>query len=197
MLKRILYWAISVLVPVILVLTAVRLLMSPAFLRLEYGMPNFPEDNYGFSQQDRLEWAPIALEYLLNDAQISFLGDLEIEDGSPLYNERELSHMVDVKVLTQQALAFWVAGLTVIVGLGIWAWRGDWWQDYKYLLARGGKITASAIGVLIIFVIISFNQIFIGFHRIFFEGDTWLFLYSDTLIRLFPMRFWQDVFISL
>jgi uncharacterized membrane protein len=30
---------------------------------------------------------------------------------------------------------------------------------------------------------------------LFFTGDSWLFLYSDTLIRLFPMRFWQDAFL--
>ena len=40
-----------------------------------------------------------------------------------------------------------------------------------------------------------FFQFFAGFHSLFFEGDTWLFLYSDTLIRLFPIRFWQDAFL--
>jgi integral membrane protein (TIGR01906 family) len=33
------------------------------------------------------------------------------------------------------------------------------------------------------------------FHSLFFEGDSWLFAYSDTLIRLFPLRFWQDAFL--
>jgi len=37
---------------------------------------------------------------------------------------------------------------------------------------------------------------FVGFHALFFEGDSWLFLYSDTLIRLFPLRFWQDAFLA-
>jgi uncharacterized membrane protein len=40
-----------------------------------------------------------------------------------------------------------------------------------------------------------FCNFFSGFHSLFFEGDSWLFLYSDTLIRLFPIRFWQDVFL--
>ena len=43
----------------------------------------------------------------------------------------------------------------------------------------------------------SFDALFTEFHRIFFEGDTWLFLYSDSLIRLFPERFWQDVFLAI
>lgn len=188
---------VPILLPVVLLLTAVRILMTPIFLQIEYGLPNFPEDSYGFTQQDRLKWAPIALDYLLNDADISFLRDLEFEDGSPLYSERELGHMVDVKILTQRALAYWLAGSSLLVALGVWAWRADWWQVYKQLAAIGGKITVIAIGVLIFFVLVSFNQVFEGFHRIFFEGDSWRFYYSDTLLRLFPIRFWQDVFIYL
>jgi integral membrane protein (TIGR01906 family) len=49
-----------------------------------------------------------------------------------------------------------------------------------------------AIGL---FGALAFWQLFIVFHSLFFEGDSWLFLYSDTLIRLFPIRFWQDAFL--
>ena len=40
-----------------------------------------------------------------------------------------------------------------------------------------------------------FWNFFAGFHSLFFEGDSWIFRYSDTLIRLFPIRFWQDTFL--
>jgi uncharacterized membrane protein len=40
-----------------------------------------------------------------------------------------------------------------------------------------------------------FWAFFTGFHALFFTGDSWLFEYSDTLIRLFPLRFWQDTFL--
>jgi uncharacterized membrane protein len=40
-----------------------------------------------------------------------------------------------------------------------------------------------------------FWQFFTFFHTLFFEGDSWLFYYSDSLIRLFPIRFWQDAFL--
>jgi integral membrane protein (TIGR01906 family) len=51
--------------------------------------------------------------------------------------------------------------------------------------------------LLAIGLIVAFPVVFVGFHRVFFEGDTWLFLYSDTLIRLFPERFWQDAFLFI
>jgi integral membrane protein (TIGR01906 family) len=40
---------------------------------------------------------------------------------------------------------------------------------------------------------ISWWKFFSTFHSLFFEEGTWVFLRSDTLIRLFPERFWMDV----
>ena len=48
---------------------------------------------------------------------------------------------------------------------------------------------------ILFFSLVSFRTLFTSFHLVFFEGDSWLFYTSDTLIRLFPIRFWQDVFI--
>ena len=79
----------AVAVLVFLLLTGVRLLLTNAFVKLEYSMPGFPEDTYGMTKAQRLEYAPIALDFLLNGADESFLGDLTFEDGTLLYNERE------------------------------------------------------------------------------------------------------------
>jgi integral membrane protein (TIGR01906 family) len=59
----------------------------------------------------------------------------------------------------------------------------------------GTRIMLLIMLVLAIGLAFSFRYVFVGFHRIFFEGDTWLFRYSDTLIRLFPERFWRDAFV--
>jgi integral membrane protein (TIGR01906 family) len=173
----------------------VRILLTETFLKIEYNMPYFPEDTYGMTKEQRLEWAPFALEYLLNSEDISFLGDLTFEDGSQMYNQRELSHMLDVKILVQQVLKFWYAAIGIFLALGIWAWLGGWWKDWRKMVSNSGIVTVGLLGTLVLLVLISFNQIFTGFHRIFFAGDSWLFLFSDTLIRLFPLRFWQDAFI--
>jgi len=188
---------VAIVVLVVLVLTAVRLLLTPLFLEIEYRLPGFPEDSYGFTQEDRLTWAPLALDYLLNAQDIDFLADLQFEDGSPLYNQRELRHMQDVKELTSAALTVWLAGLLFLLGLGLWALRGDWWRRYRGMLAAGGRLAVILIAVLLFSLLLSFRQVFTAFHHVFFEGDSWLFLYSDTLIRLFPQRFWQDAFLFI
>ena len=193
---------VAILVPIALIGLGLRLLLSPLFLQIEYNMPYFPPDEFGFTKQDRLKWAPYALDYLVNSADISYLGDLKFEDGAPLYNERELSHMDDVKLVTQGALRVWYVSLAILLLLSGWAWYGGWWQEYRLGLMRGGWLMiglAVTVGLIVV-VGIALNpnvfwNFFAGFHSLFFEGDTWLFLYSDTLIRLFPIRFWQDAFL--
>jgi integral membrane protein (TIGR01906 family) len=186
-------WLFAILVPLSLLLSATRLVLTPTLVRLEYLTPNFPADTYGFSLEDRVRYAPLALDYLLNDEDISFLADQTFVDGSPLYNERELGHMQDVKDLTQTALITWQFSLLILIAIGLWAWRSGWLDDFKGLLARGGRITVMLIAAILLFAALSFNVFFTAFHGIFFDGDTWLFLFSDTLIRLFPIRFWRDV----
>ena len=51
--------------PPFLVLTGVRLVMSETFLRLEYNRPGFPPDRYGFTQAERLVYAPFAVRYVI------------------------------------------------------------------------------------------------------------------------------------
>src|SRR5512134_1244339 len=193
---------VALLVPIALIGLGLRLLLSPLFLQVEYNMPYFPPDPFGFTKEDRLKWAPYALDYLVNSEDISYLGDLKFDDGTPLYNERELSHMDDVKLVTQGALRVWYLTLATLLLLGAWAWFGGWWPAYRLGLMRGGWLMvglAVAVGLIVIVGILInpnvFWNFFAGFHSLFFEGDSWLFLYSDTLIRLFPIRFWQDAFL--
>lgn len=196
-LKKAFLWLITILTPAILVLGAVRFLLTPVFVQIEYRRPNFPEDRYGFTMQDRLHWSRYALDYLLNGAEIDYLADLAFEDGSPLYNERELQHMLDVQVVVEAAMRVGYLSLGAALLIGVWAWRADWWWPYRQSVARGGWLTVAILALLIAGILLSFDALFVAFHKIFFEGDTWIFLYSDTLIRLFPVRFWQDAFIAV
>lgn len=195
-------WLVTLLIPIALIGLGLRILLTNAFLNVEYNMPYFPADQYGFTKEDRLKWAPYALEYLVNDAGISYLGDLKFDDGTPLYNERELSHMDDVKRVTKAALNVWFFTLVLLLALGIWSRLGGWEQIYRQGVMRGGWLMVGLAVVVGLIVVIGiaispnvFWNFFAGFHSLFFEGDSWLFLYSDTLIRLFPIRFWQDAFL--
>lgn len=192
---RLISWLITLLTPVCLVLISVRILMTPVFLQIEYNLPGFPQDIYGFTKQDRLYWSQFAVDYLLNREGISYLGDQRFASGVPVYNDRELQHMLDVKNVVKPAMLVMYISLFVIIITGIWAWRSHWWSDYLLSLARGGWLTVIMFAALILAVFIGFNTLFVSFHKIFFDPGTWVFDFSDTLIRLFPMMFWQVAFI--
>jgi integral membrane protein (TIGR01906 family) len=185
------------LVTLLLFLTALRATLTPGYLRLAYSVPGFPEDGYGFTAEQRLHHAEIARQYLLNDEAIDFLGDQTFEDGSPLYIERELRHMEDVKELTQVVLKVWLGllFLSPLAALAFYMQAGM--AQLGTALRQAGNTTLIAMVALGLTLAVSFSFVFVGFHRIFFEGDTWLFRFSDTLIRLFPERFWQQVFVFL
>jgi integral membrane protein (TIGR01906 family) len=196
-------WVITLLVPIALIGLAVRLVLVPVFLQVEYRMPYFPPDDYGFTTQQRIQWATYAWNYLVNSAGPGYLGDLKFEDGKPLFNEREVSHMHDVKGVIQGTMMAWYASLALLALLGVWAWRACWLASYRQGLRRGGWLTiglAALIGSIVVIGIAMdpdvFWNFFAWFHSLFFKGNTWIFAYSDTLIRLFPIRFWQDTFLA-
>lgn len=183
--------------PVFLVLTGVRLVMTETFLRLEYNRPGFPEDRFGFTQEDRLKHAPYAVRYLLDDSGISYLGDLELE-GEPMYTTRELRHMEDVKTVTRAALSIHLILTLALVGAIVTlAWRPELRWRLRRGLFEGGALTIAAIITLVVLIIASWDFFFTGFHGLFFEGDSWQFSTSDTLIRLFPEQFWFDAAITI
>jgi integral membrane protein (TIGR01906 family) len=204
-------WIIAFILPIVIVLAVVRFVINPWYLQFEYHVPGFPADPYGFTLQDRLNYGKLAVDYLVNSADISFLGDLRfpvgqmapaptcqtMTDCTHLYNDRELEHMLDVKRVVNGAMRVLVISFAILVVMALWAWRGRWLRNYLKGIQRGGIVTLVLIGLIILSVLVAFNNIFVIFHEIFFKAGTWTFLYSDTLIRLFPERFWEDTFLMV
>lgn len=203
---------VIVLMPLVFVLTNVRALLTPIYVNWEYNLPDFPADPYRFTTADRLKYSAVALEFLLNDAGIEFLGNqrfpegvtapfesqpyYETRDETYMYNDRELKHMVDVKRVVKAALNVWAIGtflwLVAVIAL---AWQPETRPVLRSGLLIGAGATVGLLVALGLYVAIGFDAFFVQFHLVFFEGNSWLFLWSDTLIRLFPEKFWYDAFL--
>ena len=192
---KILSILVTLVVPFILIMMAIRLLINPLFLTVEYNLSNFPSDPYGFTTAERLKWGELSMDYLINSEPDDYLATLKFEDGTPLYNERELSHMLDVRVLVQSALTAWYILLGVTLLLGLTAWKFGYLKELWKSITWGGWLTLGVIFLVILSTFIDFSALFTAFHGLFFQGDTWLFYESDTLIRLYPLKFWSDAFI--
>jgi integral membrane protein (TIGR01906 family) len=179
--------------PFLVLLAWVRIMLLPVFVEVEYNRPSFPADPYGFTTQERIQWANLSRQYLLSNADENFFSAYTLADGSPLYNERETQHMVDVHAIVQKAMQILIVlGILYLAGCLFFLWK-DRPQLWKTLAAAGIGTFGFWISVLVI-VALAWDWAFVTFHRVFFTGETWLFPYSDTLIRLFPVVFWQDGF---
>jgi len=188
---------VTIFVPFLLIMTSLRILLNPFFLDYEYNLPNFPADEFGFTTQDRLDWGKISLDYLTNREGIDFLADLRFDDGQKNYNERELSHMLDVKNLIQKALVAWYCAIGILAAIYVWSRLKKWSDVFWRGISRGGLLTVGLIAAVLIGVVLNFNMLFEQFHHLFFTGDTWLFYTNDSLIRLFPEKLWSDAFIFM
>ena len=195
--SRILAAIVTLLVPVLLILASIWSLIHPAFLEFEYNLKKFPPDEFGFTTADRKLWGKLSIEYLRNSQDISFLENLKFNDGTPIYNERELSHMADVKSLVKLLNKILISAIIAIALLTLWAFKGRWQKKYFSALAAGGWLTLGLIGLILAGTLIDFDELFTQFHHLFFTGDTWLFYANDTLIRLFPLKLWSDAFIYM
>lgn len=197
-LNKVSAWVIVLIVPVLLVLGSIRLLLTDTYLQIEYGKPDFPADYYGFTREDRLAYAPIAIDYLLNGAPISYLSDRTFPDGSPLFTESENGHMRDVKNVIQGAFTVGLLSLILfVITSSILLRERDGRRLYRSGLRGGAILLLGILGLLVVYIVLDWQNFFDRFHNLFFADGTWTFDYSTTLIRLFPIRFWQDAALTV
>ncbi len=193
--NKILVFILAIFIPYLLLMTGVRLVMTPAFPAMEYKRAGFPQDPYGFTIQERTKWSDYAVSYLTNDAGIEYLGNLQDLTGQKMFAPDELTHMEDVKdVVTISSTVWYVLG-GVSIAILLWFVIMRQWDSIRKAFNAGGWITVGLLSALLVFLAVSFDQLFVYFHRLFFEDGTWTFSQSSTLIRLFPFEFWRDAFL--
>jgi len=189
--------------PFFLVLTVTRVLISDWYPRHEYAKPDFSPDPYGFTQAERLDLSLVSIHYLQRleppEVAIEMLKAQRLPGTDrPLFDRYELSHMMDVKRLTDVLWQVHVAaGLIVIAGLILLLVRRESRLTGYSALLWGGGLTALLLFGLVLFVLLSWREFFITFHDVFFPPGTWTFDWTSSLIRLFPDQFWFDAGIIL
>ncbi len=198
LITRIIRGFVILALPVFLALTAGHLLINVWYLEYEYGKSDFPPDTYGFTQQQRLDLATVSIRYLQRgepaEVAIKLLEAQRLPGADkPLFDQYEISHMLDVKRFTDVLWRVqYAAGLFVIGGLLLLlARKGTRRAGYRALFL-GGAWTAGLLACLVIFVLLSWRMFFVTFHELFFPPGTWTFDWSNSLIRLYPDRLWFD-----
>ncbi len=113
-----------------------------------------------------------------------------------LFNQREIHHMYDVKRLVRGT--YWVAvgsALWILwtLALGISVNGGRRFPTACRLAVWGGGATLVAVLGVGLAAMVSFQQLFLLFHRLSFANDLWMLdPRTDYLLILFPTGFWFD-----
>jgi integral membrane protein (TIGR01906 family) len=187
-------WLLVLLLPFLLTVANFRVVNGHWFVRWEYNRASFPPDEYGFTTEERIRLAEVCVDYLAPGAPISLLADLRLPNGDEAFKERELSHMEDVQVaFTQMTVAAAAAAVVWVGGFAALAALRQRRKAAATTLLISGLFTLGLLAAIGVAMVVSWDKFFAAFHALFFESGTWYFDYSDTLIRLFPIRFWMDV----
>ncbi len=192
-------WIVVIAIPFFLTLGTLRILItwnSPSYPEFEY--PRIGPDPFGLTEEERLDLAMANLDFLRRpqaaDEVIFLLEDLRLPGtDDPLFNQREIGHMLDVKKLVDTFKTLtWVLAIVVIGGLIFLLVRTETRVEGYRALFHGGILTTAILLLMLVLILLSWNLVFTQFHEILFPPDTWTFNYSDSLIRLFPEKFWFD-----
>lgn len=194
----IIQWVITLCIPFMLAAGMIGVVIGDWLPAFEYNNRVAP-DLYGWEKADRLELALVAVEYLsVRDSaenSIYLLEEQRMPDrDEPLYNEREISHMIDVKHLTDRIRwGGWVLAIIVVAGTTLLLYRTETEPIAYRAIRNGGWATIGILVGLGLFMIVAWNTFFVQFHELLFPAGSWTFYTTDSLIRLFPEKLWQDV----
>lgn len=174
-----------------LVLSAVHLFLTPNWIAFEYGRADFPKAEL-FSDQARLYNATESLLYCTGDRTLAQFVGLGV------YNDREIKHMTDVRLVIEKERVFYaIDAALLLISLIALGWKKETRAMAAQGLFRGAVLTLLLFAGIGLFAATGFNTFFTLFHRVFFEGETWLFLYTDSLIQFYPLPFWEDTVFSI
>ncbi|MEX2446798.1 MAG: TIGR01906 family membrane protein [Dehalococcoidia bacterium] len=193
--------------------TALFLLSIPVFLLLSNVRVAAMEErvyDYAFSHYDapavtgleRAELDRAAREIIdyFESPERNALLDISVETASqpePLFNEREVVHMRDVKHLFHLFFRIHELAFVYLVAYvaGVFLWSRE--RSMRTLARHGviaGIATVGVLGLAAVSMLVGFDQLFVQFHLLSFSNDFWqLNPATDRLVQMFPHGFWFDV----
>lgn len=186
---------IIAILPFVFLMGIILSVFSPWFLVFEYTRPGFPSDDYGFSPEERLEYGVKTLQYVTILPETS-LAELRTKDDTQLFNDSEIAHMLDVRIVYQNARWVFIGAVALIfLNFALTLRKPNELHQLIRALKIGSIASVIAYGAILLLALTAFDVLFYRFHQLFFADGSWLFYLDDALIRLFPKQLWIDAFI--
>ena len=150
------------------------------------------------------------LNHSSNSIKTYFKNDLEKIDTTitknnnnyQIFNEKEIDHMVDVKILIQKTLLFEKLGillLTICLIILIYIKKLKKIEEIiRNIIIKSFLLWGLFLSIIIVSMIVNFNYTFILFHKLLFRNDLWILNpRTDFLLMMFPQRFFLEIAIGI
>lgn len=181
---------------VFLVTTNVRLAFNSVPL-YEFG---FDRHNVarttGLTESQLSDVATEIRDYFNSDEELLDVSVTVEGDSRPLFNEREIIHMRDVKELlhavyrVQEGTLLYLFTFSMV---GFLILGSEFAGSLRKLFFAGAVFIYAAMVVIGLGSLVGFNLLFRWFHEISFNNDFWILDPSTSfLVRLFPQGFWLE-----
>jgi integral membrane protein (TIGR01906 family) len=179
-------------VPLFLITTNLRWATNEVQL-YQYGFNKYEVSQAtGISDEDLLVVAREMIHYF-NSKEEPIQITILTPEGEELFNEREVVHLKDVKGLIGLCYHIQVATCgciaAILIGGFIWQ-RRRFGPSLAKMALGGGALTIALLLLVGIMALVNFQWLFLGFHRLFFSGDSWIL--SGYLPQMFPEGFFYD-----
>ena len=118
----------------------------------------------------------------MNQGIVNYFITGEIPASFNEFNEREMTHLQDVRTVIHYLLGFFMIALVyLIVSL-------KFIKDKRKIFLYGGIIS---VILPLLCLILPFGFLFSQMHSLFFAKGTWIFQINDLLVNLYPLGFFQ------
>ncbi len=163
-----------------------RLAFNEWFIDFEYSKESFPKDRWGMSDNLRRELAKVGLRAVLSEEGLREFKEVRFPNGRKAFNRKEVKHMEDVNrvlsvvfPMTYMLSFLWVLGFLLV-------------RERAKVLVMSGAFSLTLILSVSALVVSNYDLAFEVFHNFVFDPTSWRFRYTDTLLRIYPMKFWFD-----
>lgn len=191
----------AVALPLLLISSNVRLIINSSAL-YEWDFNRYEiESRTGLPREELRSAAAQIRTYFNNDEALLDVRVRFAEEPVPLFREREILHMRDVKDLVRGVYSVQLWALLYVLGFVA---NGLLARHTSFLPLLRRSVTYSGIGSAVFVVglglaaLINFDAVFTRFHLISFANNLWMLdPYSDYLLIMFPQGFFLDATLAI
>ena len=119
-----------------------------------------------------------------------------LQEGKPLngFTDKEVTHMTDVKIIIDVfLLIFYLSFVFFIFITGFLIYE----NKFNSKVFIYGALFAVVFLIALFLLSLNFQSLFLNFHEVFFENNSWIFNQEDKLVNLFPEDFFKSILLRI